>query len=197
MIIRHLTGREQRIFIVCLAMIFISVGYHGVIKPLERKNRLLGQEVKIHQIQLDRSLKVIQKAAALEEEYNFFKGKFRQPKTGEQVISSILSEIEEVAGKLKLHIADVKPQKVRAEEYSHRFSISLTMDNDFIDIIHFLYILQKPPHLFDVEEVHFDKTFRRKSMPMKTRIVLSKIFIPSHFNKYIDDRGEENIAPRL
>ena len=176
---KQLSGREQKILVLCVLTGLGALFYSGVIVPMNAKKDSLRQEVAVQQKRLDKDLKIIRKAEALEETYAFFVQKFRQPGTGEETVSSILSEIEEVAGKLGLHVADLKPKKVNHNEYDNQFSVSLMIESEFVDIVRFLYTLQQQPYMFDVEEVEFEKSPRKNETMITTRLVLGKTFIPS------------------
>ncbi len=93
-------------------------------------------------------------------------------------MSSILSEIEETAGQLKLKISDLKPTRVKREEYNNRFSVTLTIDSKLVDIMHFLHLLQQTPHLFQIQEVYFEKSAMQDGSSLRTQLVLEKIYIP-------------------
>jgi len=175
---RKFNTREKNIAVVCAFLIFIYVNYIGLIKPLQDKLEGLNIQVQTKQAQLTKDQQRIQKAGALGNEYEDYLARFQQSGSNEQVMSSILSEIEGVAGELNLLISDLKPNRVRASDYYNQFSVSLTIDSDFNDIMHFLYNLQNQPHSFDVEEVRFDKGPRRQSSSIKTRLILGKTLIP-------------------
>lgn len=176
--IRKLTDRERKIFFVCAAIVFLCIFYNGVVVPLQIKKDSLDEEITIGQAQLDRDLTMIRKAETLEGSYSMYLNEFRQPGTGEETISSILSEIETVAGRLGLHVTDLKPQKVKEGEFERQFSVGLTINNGLVDIIRFMYTLQQKPHLFDVQEVQFERSAGRNQNMMITRLVLGKAFIP-------------------
>lgn len=176
--IKRLTRREQGIFVICLAMIFIFVGYGGVIKPLRAKIVSTDEEIRIYQRRLKKSTRAIRKSRELEQQYNEYLRKFKQTKTDEQVMASVLSEIESIASDFGLLISDLKPKKVKHEEYHNKFSVSLTISSELIEILRFLHTLQGQPHFFDLEETRFDKSSRRKLSAVKARLVLSKILIP-------------------
>lgn len=176
--IKRLTQREQAIFVLCIAMIFIFAGYSGVVKPLRTKIAFTDGEIHKYQRRLNKSTDAIQRSNELEQQYNEYLSKFKQSKTDEQVMASVLSEIEGIAGELGLLISDLKPKKVKHEEYHNKFSVSLTISSELIDILRFLHTLQGQPHFFDIEETRFDKSSRRKLSTIKARLVLSKILIP-------------------
>jgi len=121
---------------------------------------------------------ILKRAEISKKTYEEFQKGNRQIGSNRKVMSTILAEIEGVAKELDLTISDLKPKKVKRDDYFNHFSVSLLLNSKFIDILHFLYKLQNPPHMFSVDEIRFDKWSRKNNSTMKTRLVLSKIFIP-------------------
>ncbi len=176
--IKRLTKREQVIFIVCLLLVLVYVGYRAVAKPLEEKLFFLDDEIEAQQKKLKKNLGVINKAKGLSQQYSKYLEGMKQSGTNEQVMTSLLAEIQEIAAQLGLKISDLKPKRVKKEEYYNYFSVSLTLDGDLKEILQFVYILQKEPHLFHVNEFNFEKGAQRNSQEIKTRLILSRILIP-------------------
>ena len=116
------------------------------------------------------------KGEAIEEEYQKYAQLLKQKRSNEQERASILSEIESVAARIDLRIADRKPKKVREIDFYNNFSVSLTIEGELGNIIHFLYLLQSDPHQFNVDEVRFEKKSRRRS-DIKCYLVLSRNLI--------------------
>ena len=187
---QFLNNREQKIFVICLMVVGVTVVYNGLIAPLQREKIFLQEEITIERQKLNGSRQIIERSEKFDARYNSYLKRFGKSGTGEQVASSMLSEIEHVASKLKLPIAELKPEKIEHNEFDDRFAVRLTMNGEFLDIIHFLYTLQQAPYLFDVEEVEFKKSARRKQGKITTRLVLGKDFILMGSNGRIEDRGE-------
>lgn len=175
---RRLTSREQRVFVVCLLTISIYVGYNGFVKPFHERLSALDRQIAAARLEIQKNQRTVRKAEILEKAYEENLAQYKQTGSSEQVMSGILSEIEESARELNLQISNLKPKRVKNEQYFNQFSVSLTIDSELVDIVHFLYLLQQSPHFFDIEEVHFDKGARRSSSAMKTELVLGKRFIP-------------------
>jgi len=190
---QFLNNREQKIFVICLVVVFLAVFYNGLFVPMQREVNSLHQEITLEKKQLDRSFRVIQKAANLNAQYDRYFKHFGKTGTGEEVASSILSDIEKIARKHELHIAELKPQKIKHNELDDRFSVHLTMNSELVDVVRFLYTLQQVPYLFDVEEVEFKKSARRKQGKIITRLVLGKNFILTDLNNRAEDQRKKNI----
>ena len=176
--IRRLSAREVKILIVSLLLAFGYIGYTFLVRPAKEKFIALDEEIAAQQRRLAKTSAEIQKAGSLERSWEVYEQKFKQSASNEGTMSSILSEIEAVAADLKLQIANLTPKRVKESELSNRFSVSLTMDGNFMDVLQFLHTLQSEPHLFDVEEARFDKGTRQESTSVKASLVLRKTFIP-------------------
>ncbi|MCA9408171.1 MAG: type 4a pilus biogenesis protein PilO [Candidatus Omnitrophica bacterium] len=175
---RSFTTREQNIFIFCLILIFVYLGYQGIYKNLQNKSQVLDDEISSMERKIRKDRKTLAEAKAFEVPYEQLVNQFEQKVPNEQVMSNLISLIEEAAGDLDLRISDLKPQRVKRSDTYNRFSVSLTIDSNFAAIMEFLYVLQQDPHNFDVDEFRFDKGSRQDTDAIKSRLVLSKIFIP-------------------
>ena len=176
--IKRLTQREQLFAALVVILGLVLFIYYSFVRPLKEQIRLLEIKVKDSEKQISKNFKLIRKGEAREKEYKIYLQEFKQDKPNEQVMSSILAEIEAVALELQLQISDLKPKRVKEGGDYNQFSVSLAIDSSLENIIHFLHILQSEPHIFDVEGLEFEKGSQRKSDTMKTRLVLSKILIP-------------------
>ena len=176
--IRRLSARELKILIVSSVLAATYIGYILLVKPAKEKLTVLDEEIAVQQRRLAKSALEIKKAEDMEKTLAVYEQKFKQPASNEGTMSSILSEIEAVAADRQLQIANLTPKRVKETDISNRFSVSLTIDGDFLDILQFLHTLQSEPHLFDVEEARFDKGTRQQSTSVKASLVLGKTFIP-------------------
>jgi Tfp pilus assembly protein PilO len=169
--------REKRIFILLVAAVIILIFYLAVYLPTGEKMSLLENEIRVAERQLKKDVLVIRKARQLEEQDKALLEEFRQKDTDENVMSSILSEIEAVAGEVGMRIADMKPKKARRIDFYNDFSVSLSIDGKLPDITHFMYVLQSSPHRFFVDEFSLEK--RSPTSPeLNCRLAISKILVP-------------------
>ena len=175
---KRLSQREQLILVICIMVVAGYVVFLAVIRPLQEKKMDLAQEIEKKEKVYNKNLRIVQNGESLEKDYQAYFDKFKQTKPDEQVMSSMLAEIERVAAEFSLQISDLKPQRGKSGEYYNRFSVSLTIDSSLTDVMHFLYKLQQEPFLYDVHEFRFDKSPQRKANTVKTNLVLSKTLIP-------------------
>ena len=175
---RRLTKREGRIFIICLVLVFFYGGYYGLVSPLLNKISETDQFIEVKSRRVKKDKRSLRDSQALINEYEAYRKQFKQAGSNEEVMSSLISEIEKVAVELGIPIADTKPKRVKKEKYFNRFSLSLTLEGELPKITQFLHCLQDNTHLFKVEEVHFEKGSRGQSEIIKANLVVGKIFLP-------------------
>ena len=127
--------------------------------------------------QLEKNLKIIHKAQRYEKQNTAIIANFKQKGSDEQAMSTIITEIESVAGEVNIRIADLKPQKVRKTGSFNNFSVSLVLDGQLTPIMNFVYDLQNQPHWFGVDEMRLDKK-SPNSPDLKGYLVLSRTLLP-------------------
>ena len=168
--------REKKMAGVVVLVIFFSVVYRGVYVPLKNQVEFLNNKISVAEQRLSKTLKIIRRAKIAAKKYDDILDDFKQTVSDEQVMSSILSEIETVAGELKMRIADMKPKKVKRVDFYNNFSVSLSIDGQLSEIMLFIYRLQNSPHVFYIEELRLNKSSPRK-VDLSCQVVLSRLLI--------------------
>lgn len=180
MINKYLNSRERKIFLFTLIVVLTASIVNGVIMPLSNKASELDEQIAIKRQQLEGHLKVIERSETMDSRFKRYLERFQTAATKEEAATSMLSEIALVAGKLGLIMMDLKPIKGRSASESDHFSVSLTLSHELVDIVHFLYTLQQPPYLFDVEEITIKQGMRRGDEKIRAQLTLSKDFMLSN-----------------
>ena len=175
--IGYLTKREQRILFICIIMVFIYGAYHWILRPLHDYRLELGTKIDSAQKRIYKNLRIIRKSEMMKDQHGKYLANFKQTVSDEQVMSTLIAEVEGIAGQLSLGITDLKPQKVKHVGPLNYFSVSLGFNSDSKALIQFLHTLQDQTHLFYVKEVNIDKTIMKKENILKAHLILSKIFI--------------------
>lgn len=175
---RQLSQREQKILIITIGLAVIYLTNTGIIKPLKERIGKIDSQITIEQSRIHKNLRIVNKAKAQDRLYREYENRYKQEKSNEEIMSAMLSDIEQAASDLNLRITDMKPKKVKNEDVYQLFSLSLKIDSHLKDIIRFLYLIQSDPYVFEVETIRFDKGSRKKSKSLKANLILSKIYIP-------------------
>jgi Tfp pilus assembly protein PilO len=141
------------------------------------KSEILELEIAKNKRRLQKNYRIIRKGKRFQKQYGDTLTRFKQKQSDEEIMSGILSEIESTARTLDMRISDMKPQRVKKQEYYNIFSVNLAINGQLDEILHFLYLLQNPPHLFNIDELRIEKSSPR-AKSLHSRMVFSRILIP-------------------
>ena len=175
---RQLSKREQIIFGICLTLAGVYVLVNGVVKPFRERISGIDGMIERKEREYNKDMRLIQKAKVARKRNRSALSQFEQTKSSEQVMATILSDIEKVAQDLKLQISDLKPKRVKEGEFFNHFSVSLTLNSEFSKILHFIYKLQNQPYEFNIEEAKFDRGARTRAQVVRTNLTLKKVLVP-------------------
>ena len=172
-----LSEREKNIFVLSLSLMAVFLLYQLAFVPMWSKDKILENKIKVLERKLLKAKKKVQKAKMFKDGTASLLLPFKQKGSNEEVMSSILSAVEEAAGKGDVVLADVKPQKVRKEEFGNLFSVDLSVEGELSEVVRFIHQLQNPPNDFQIEEFNMNIRSSRSKV-IKTRLMISRILIP-------------------
>lgn len=174
---RPLSKRERQILFCCLIVLGIYCFFNMIWKPLVRLGEELKQKRGTDETVLEKELKVIAKGKEIVPEYNRYLNSFGQKRSDEEQMSYVISAIESLSNQNNVRVSEMKPRKVRKVDFYNIFSVSLTMEGSLQEIIQFVYVLQNPPHYFQIEAIRIEKKSMQDTM-LQSQLLLSRKFIP-------------------
>lgn len=174
---KNLSGREKFFITITILLVVGYVLVFVVFRVWTEQVEELDQRINAQKTKLARELKMIDSGKNMDRQFAANWEKFRISKSPQQVMSSILSQVEEIAGELKLKILELKPNTPQKEADLRLFSVNLMVEGSFKDIVKFVYMLQKDPYFFDVKQFRFDRDASSSESEISTRLVLEKMFV--------------------
>lgn len=173
----HFSGRERNIFWVFLVVCGIFGVYAGIYRPAATRAVQIETDMAQAKRKLAEQNKIIQKARNLGAKFKEDMESLRQTTANEQVMSSILSEIETAANGLTVRVTEMKPQGTQKEDFYNKFAVSLTVDGNLKEILQFVHTLQGASHNLTVSQFSLERAFQGSS-EMLAKLVVNKILIP-------------------
>ncbi len=169
--------REQAIFLILIVLLTVFGVYRFGYVPVTERIRVLDQKRRTAVSRLVKNRQIIARARRSEEEFQVVLEKYRQGLTDEEFMAGMLSVIEKEAQGIGVLVADVKPRKGKKLEGYNRFSVSLAVEGDMVDVLNFVYRLQAPPNGLDIDDIQI----RRKSsraQDLRGQMTLSTMTLP-------------------
>ena len=139
------------------------------------------EKIQLNKGRLLKDRRLILEGPAIDREYEAYLPFFRQTQsvdsTGaprdEDTMSLLLSQIESTARQIPVPVLEIKPQKVKSQDLYNDFSISLTIEEEFSKIYHFLYDIQNVPFFLNVEELRLERN-PLKENSLRCTVTLNK-----------------------
>jgi Tfp pilus assembly protein PilO len=175
---RPITQREKIIFVFCLFIVSFYAIYHFIIKRFYEEEQIWQMKRLGLERQIAKKVHVLKDEEILNDHYNRYVASLEQEGTENQQMSLILSEIESIAGQVDLKIGDMKPQKVRSQDFYNYFSVNIRVQGEMNLLARFLYMLQTTPHLFHIDELRLEKRSVRSS-EIECNLVVSRLRVNS------------------
>ena len=157
-------------------MVLIYIGYRFVFISMHEEKAFWEAKTLTIQRKVRKSLSVLSRESSVNARYDEYLKKLEQKASDTQEMASILSEIESIAGKINLKIEDMKPKKIKSQDFYNRFSVNIRIKGDMEAITKFLYALQTKPHFFHVDEMRLEKRSAR-IQEIKCELVASRLLI--------------------
>ncbi len=177
----RLNHREKYFAIISGLLLFAWFLGNVIFKPAWRFSSEWSAKLQLNKGRLTKDRRLIVEGPAIDREYEAYLPFFRQAQGDEATMSLLLSQIELTASRIPLPVLEIKPQKVKGEDFYNEFSINLTIEEEFNKIYRFLYDIQNAPFLFNVEELRLEKDPLKESF-MKCTLILTKRLIGDNIN---------------
>jgi Tfp pilus assembly protein PilO len=171
------SAREKKILIISLGVLTIYLVKTLVVEPVQNRSEWLDRQIRNIEQKLLSASRTIRKSQVVQRRYEALLEDYRQNQSDEGVMSGILTEIEAIAAGNSLSISDLKPNKPKMINYYKEFSVNLVLEGDFIQVMEFIFKLQKEPYSYFVDEADISKHSPR-TRALRCRFVLSKVLIP-------------------
>jgi Tfp pilus assembly protein PilO len=173
---RSFSSREKSIFILLVAVFSAHLFYNGLLKPIRGRGISLQQKWTSAQRELKKNLSLIRESPAIEREYADYAAYFLQTQEDEEQMSRLLSHLEAAASQSNVRLGEVKPQRITIRDFYNDFSVHVTMEEEWLTVMRFLYVLQNPPYFFAVTEMRLEKSPPPKTS-LKCYLVLGRTLI--------------------
>ncbi|HLD70183.1 MAG TPA: type 4a pilus biogenesis protein PilO [Candidatus Omnitrophota bacterium] len=182
--IQRLNARERFFALIIGLLLFAWFLGNVVLTPVWKFFSEWSVKIQLNKGRLSQDRRLILEGPAIDREYEAYLPFFHQAQDAdaigssreEAIMSLLLSQIESTAGRIPLTVLEIKPQKVRDEDFYNVFSINLTIEEEFIKVYRFLYDIQNAPLLFNVEELRLEKDPLKETF-MKCTLILTKRLI--------------------
>jgi len=157
-----------------------GVGLLGVILavgPVRRQFQDLDVAVVEQEKNLARNLGVLapKPREAVEKDYNRVGSMIKMHGSSEEENSSMLSEVDKLAGQNKITLSATKPLKITANRDSEAYGVEIEIEATMPQLLGFVYAIETSAQLLRVDRLTLDSKGGKSSDSVRGTLVISKI----------------------
>jgi len=145
-----------------------------IIKPINARVKALNTEIETGEAQLGRYLRNLSRRDAVLEEYQKYAKYVKKAGSDEEETAKILGEIETLARKSNLTLADMKPRMPRSIGFYKEYTVEIEVEGSMNSIMNFLYELNSSTQLLRAERVRLYPK-KKDASAVKGAILVTKI----------------------
>lgn len=172
--LKQLSKREQIALYVTIMVILGSISFKYIFEPLVARIKNLNSGLASKQLKLIKGEHLLVSKDRIEREFSEIAEDLRFEGTQEQLTSELLNKIEKLSATSRVHITNIKPQRVREFGFYQKMIVEIKLDAPISKIFKFLYDLEGSKDLIEIERIQFH-TKTKESDILDAIILVSKI----------------------
>ncbi len=174
---RDLSSREKWSVALSLIVVIGGIFYYGVLLPSKEAQEAAEQKADGLKRKLIKEQQLIEQSLQITASYEEYVRLFVQEFSDDEQMSAIIAEIETVARQINLRFSQIKPDRVKNEEFYNIFAVNLTAEGKMEELTRFFYLLQNRPHLFAIKQLRLEKDPDNTSQ-LKAHLIVHRSLIP-------------------
>ncbi len=180
-IIKRLSKREKVVLYTAIFIISLTFLDGLIINPILSKLVTLNAQIQEKEEGIRRNLRILARRDKIISESSKYKAFMDNYKTEEEEATSILKEVERLAKKNSIDLAEMAPRReIRQGAESKEYSITLTCEAEMKQILNFLYDIENSRKLLTVRRYEIgpkgrDSNVAQCSMTVSKLVMLNKL----------------------
>ena len=177
-IFSRLSKREKYIIYITIVVV-VAIFFDRVIaRPVLKRLGELSRELTVQQKRLQHATQILSEEALITGEHDKFVQGLKQDGSEEEEVAALLSEIEKLATKSAVCLANIKPRLTESTEQYKKYIVGVDLESEITKLVDFIYQLEKSPSLLRIKEFYLIPK-KEGSDILKARMLITKILITS------------------
>jgi Tfp pilus assembly protein PilO len=171
---KKLNPRETLILIMTVALAVFFMVYLWVVKPMREGSADINDQLRVDFNRLVKARQTVAQRQIIEGRYKNLADLIGAPGDEDTQMPAIVSKIESAARECNIHIANIQPQKSIPRKEVAFLPVELEIDGQWLDIVHFIFVLQQQPNFYFINELNLEK-YSDAVNSLRGRIVVSRM----------------------
>jgi Tfp pilus assembly protein PilO len=176
MFLSKLSGKEKVWMFFSVVFVCLVIMDRLILTPINERVREINREIKINEAQLAVGMRNLKQKVPITEEYKKYASYLKSPGSDEEKTTSILSEIENLAKKSAVSLADMKPQPPKKIDFYKMYTVEVRAEGSMEALVNFLYQLNLSPQLLRAEKVRLNLK-EKDSAVVAASVLITKVSV--------------------
>jgi len=174
---RPLTAREKKIACACAATIGVYTVY--LIWQMTGCTSLVEMEQQINVLtkQRKKNEQVIAQGDVVGDAYDQYRAALQCADSDEETASSLAAFLSDAGKRAPVQITRIQPAKSVSVDALRRFPVDISLEGQFADIVHFLYLIEAAPALCAVKDLRMDTHTRKGASVIRAQLKIEKVCV--------------------
>lgn len=172
----NLSGRENRLFFLTLAVIIAWSAEAFIIKPVSAKWKQLDEKIAADNLKLEKSERLIRRRGLIASDYEKSAATLKMTGSAEEEMAKFLTEIESLSNTTGVHINEIKPLPTKKFNLYREFYANLELEGEMAQISGFMRMVQDSPDMLAIDKLSLNPKQSGSSF-LRCSVVISKIAI--------------------
>jgi hypothetical protein len=174
--VSKMSKREKMVLYGAAAVVALAFLDRAIVAPIISRTQALDKAVMDKKAAISRDMKMLAQKDNIDLRKAEYKAFSVLETTPEEDTSSLLKEVETLASKSSVYLADMKPQDSRKEHEFKKYQVNVNCEATFDKLIEFMYNLENSKKVLKIEK--FAITLKSRQDPtLKCALTVSKVVL--------------------
>lgn len=160
----NLSKREKAIVLLTVSVVVLAVIYLSAVEPLLARFNKLNSEIGLKKRKLEKIYQLLGHREKIEAEYEKLVRATIKESSDEEIIASILNQMEALARSSGVQINNIRPERVKEEAGYKRLSIEVSTESNVDALFKFIYNLETSPALLKIERLQISPSRKQDGL---------------------------------
>jgi Tfp pilus assembly protein PilO len=172
-----LSPRERLVFNVTVAFIALTLLDRLVVSPIFSRMKELNEQILEEETNIKKNLRIVSQKDKIVTESKKFETYLASSESGEEEMTALLKDLEDLASKNSVYLIDMKPAGVKEAGPVKKYIITLSLEAQMDQLAAFMYAVESSDRLSTIEKYQIEPKSRDSSVARCT-MTIAKVALP-------------------
>lgn len=172
--IARLSKREKLIFYGAAFFISLTVLDRLIVSPVSGKIKLLDKQIKEKEYTIKNNIELLARKDRIITESKKYSSFLNGAQPQEELVTSVLKEIESLANKSSVYLIDIKPAGFKDSGTVREYAVSLNCEAQMEQLVEFMYSIENSNQMLAIDKYQLSPKAKESSLA-RCSMTVSKI----------------------